>query len=528
MPKALHLADGDLVCQHGSRDKIHPAVLAIENIVGALDRYRCSETRIRAGKLLLVLGDLVALLIAFTSGVVFTLAVPEAPLIDRLALLTTEEGWVRGAGFGLVTLAMVLWFMGGVNHYTNRRPLWDELYELLLALGVGFVLDAALSVLTRNPLTRESLLATWGLAFVLMPCLRILLKFALLKLGWLYQPYVLVGSGPQVLDTIRALESEMLMGFRPVAVLSTERPAQAGFQASSCNYSGGHVPVFTLTQHLEDFISTPGHLRVVFVLAERDNSRLKAVAQRVALRRDDVYLVPAVAGLPVYGMEMYNFFSHEVLLLRARNNLNRRAVRALKRLFDIVASAFLLLLVAPLLAFVALRIRSESGGEVLFTQQRVGYDGKNFSIFKFRSMVPDADRVLEEWKTANPGLWAEYVASNFKLAADPRVTKVGRWIRRTSIDELPQLINVLRGDMSLVGPRPLLPRELEHYGADIDVYRNVRPGITGLWQVSGRSNTSFAHRVAMDRWYIRNWALWLDLVILIKTIRVVFAAEGAK
>lgn len=418
--------------------------------------------------------------------------------------------------------------MGGVSHYTNRRPFWDELYELLLALGVGFVLDAALSVLTRNPLTRESLLATWGLAFVLVPCLRISLKFALLKLGWLYQPYVIVGSGQQVFDTIRALESEILMGFRPVAVLSTEKPAQAGFQAPSCNYRGDHVPVFTLTQHLEDFISTPGHLRVVFVLAERDNSRLKAVAQRVALRRDDVYLVPAVAGLPVYGMEMYNFFSHEVLLLRARNNLNRRAVRAVKRLFDIAAAACLLLLVAPLLAFIALRIRSESGGEVLFTQQRVGYDGKNFSIFKFRSMVPDADRVLEEWKTANPGLWAEYVASNFKLAADPRVTKVGRWIRRTSIDELPQLINVLRGDMSLVGPRPLLPRELEHYGADIDVYRNVRPGITGLWQVSGRSNTSFAHRVAMDRWYIRNWALWLDLVILIKTIRVVFAAEGAK
>lgn len=531
MSRTLRLEVLDRRYPAGSETPIHPAVQAIESIAQALHHYRCSETRIRFGKLVLLLSDLAALHFAFVFAAILAAIIAGESKLHRIALLSTDGGALRATTFGFVACALALWFWVGVNHYTNRRPIWNELREIVVALSVGFIVDAALSFLSKNPLSRVWLAGTWMMTLILLPAMRFSAKALLLRLGWLYQPYVLVGNCSQVLETIRALESESLMGFRLVAVLTTEKTVQSPFNPESCRYAGKSIPVFTVTKALEDFISTPSHLRVVFVLGEHGNGPLKSLAQRVALRRDDVYLVPAIVGLPLYGMEMYNFFSHEVLLLRARNNLNRRGVRTIKRLFDIVASASLLVLIAPLLAVVALRIRTESGGSggsIVFTQHRVGYDGSTFPIFKFRSMVPDADKVLDDWKTANPELWQQYVQSNFKLAEDPRVTRVGRWIRRTSIDELPQLFNVLRGDMSLVGPRPLLPRELEHYGADIDVYHNVRPGITGLWQVSGRSNTSFAHRVAMDRWYIRNWALWLDLVILIKTIRVVFAAEGAK
>jgi Undecaprenyl-phosphate galactose phosphotransferase WbaP len=198
-----------------------------------------------------------------------------------------------------------------------------------------------------------------------------------------------------------------------------------------------------------------------------------------------------------------------------------------KRTFDIVVAALLLMLLAPLLISVAVLIRREEGGPVFFYHDRIGYNGRLYRLIKFRSMAVDADATLERWKQSRPELWARYCTDNFKLADDPRVTRVGRWIRRTSIDELPQLWNVLRGDMSLVGPRPLLAREIPDYGKSINIYKAVRPGITGLWQVSGRSTTTFKQRITMDRWYVRNWSLCCDLGILARTVRVVFRGDGA-
>ena len=134
--------------------------------------------------------------------------------------------------------------------------------------------------------------------------------------------------------------------------------------------------------------------------------------------------------------------------------------------------------------------------------------------------------MLSSWETEQPHLAEQYRASNFKLADDPRVTRFGRWLRRTSLDELPQLLNVLLGEMSLSGPRPLLAREVSSYGVAIELYQKVRPGITGLWQINGRSNTSFADRVTFDEWYIKNWSLWYDIVILLRTVRVVFSSRS--
>jgi Undecaprenyl-phosphate galactose phosphotransferase WbaP len=265
----------------------------------------------------------------------------------------------------------------------------------------------------------------------------------------------------------------------------------------------------------------------VGVLGIRDNGWLRELAQELMLTRDDLVMVPALGGLPIYGMEVSHFFSHDVLLLRARNNLNRRGPQVLKRALDIVGSVTLLALLAPLFAWVAWRIKQDDAGPVFFVQKRVGVDGQLFDFIKFRSMVMDADGALERWKTENEKLYVQYLASNFKLANDPRITKIGRLIRRTSIDELPQLINVLRGEMSLVGPRPLLARELGEYGKSIAAYGKARPGITGLWQISGRSTSTFQHRINMDLWYVRNWSLWYDLVIMLRTVRVVLRQEGA-
>ncbi len=191
----------------------------------------------------------------------------------------------------------------------------------------------------------------------------------------------------------------------------------------------------------------------------------------------------------------------------------------LKRLFDFCAALTALILAAPLFIPLAILIRRD-GGPVFFAHERIGRGGRRFPCLKFRTMVTDAKARLEHILATDPQAAAEW-ARDQKLRNDPRVTRVGRILRATSLDELPQLINVLRGDMSLVGPRPVVAEELERYGTDRTSYLRVRPGITGLWQVSGRNQTTYEERVALDVRYVETWSFSQDLIILIKTVREV-------
>lgn len=194
----------------------------------------------------------------------------------------------------------------------------------------------------------------------------------------------------------------------------------------------------------------------------------------------------------------------------------------LKRAFDIVGAAAVLLLASPIMAITALLIKREDGGPVLFRQERVGRDGTTFPCLKFRSMVVDAEAKLRALQSQN---MADGVL--FKMTDDPRITRIGKVIRRLSIDELPQLVNVLRGEMSLVGPRPSLPSEVERYHSDVMRRLRVRPGLTGLWQVSGRSDLSWDDAVRLDLYYVDNWSMMQDLHILVRTVRAVLASRGA-
>jgi exopolysaccharide biosynthesis polyprenyl glycosylphosphotransferase len=196
--------------------------------------------------------------------------------------------------------------------------------------------------------------------------------------------------------------------------------------------------------------------------------------------------------------------------------------RFVKGGFDRGISALLLLVLAPVLALIALAVRLDSPGPVLYRQERVGLNGRTFTMLKFRSMVVDAEERLEALRAANisDGLL-------FKMRQDPRVTRVGRWLRRLSLDELPQLLNVLGGSMSLVGPRPPLPREVEGYDAVVQRRLLVKPGLTGLWQISGRSDLTWEESIRLDLRYVENWSLPLDLLILWKTGRAVLSRSGA-
>jgi lipopolysaccharide/colanic/teichoic acid biosynthesis glycosyltransferase len=200
--------------------------------------------------------------------------------------------------------------------------------------------------------------------------------------------------------------------------------------------------------------------------------------------------------------------------------------RAVKRILDLAGAALALIGCAPLFLAIALLIELETPGQVLFRQARIGADGRRFTLLKFRTMRAGAEERLEQLLERSPMLRKEYSARQ-KLARDPRLTRVGRLLRRCSLDELPQLWNVLMGDMSLVGPRPFLPEQRGLYGPAIHFYRQVRPGLTGLWQVSGRNELSFRERVELDVDYVVHWSLWLDLVILLRTPRAVLTQRGA-
>ena len=237
-------------------------------------------------------------------------------------------------------------------------------------------------------------------------------------------------------------------------------------------------------------------------------------------------IVPPIDRLPLAGLTTQSFLSSDAVLMTVQVGLASPLSQAMKRLFDIASSSLLLIILSPVLLSVGLAVAAD-GGPIFFGHRRVGRRGQPFNCLKFRTMVPNAAEVLENFLANNPEACREWSATR-KLREDPRNTRLGRVLRAFSIDELPQLFNVLRGEMSSVGPRPVVQQELsEHYKSDNSYYLLVRPGLTGLWQISGRNNISYEQRVHLDAWYVRNWSLWGDIMILARTMPAVIAGDGA-
>jgi undecaprenyl-phosphate galactose phosphotransferase len=260
-------------------------------------------------------------------------------------------------------------------------------------------------------------------------------------------------------------------------------------------------------------------------LSHADVATRKRIYDRLGHSTVPYAIIPDHDSLPVHGCTVQYFLSNPTIILRYSNNLARPFGRAFKSAFDKVAATVLLLVLLPVFVVVGLLV-ARDGGPVFFVHRRIGTGGRPFGCKKFRTMVVDGDRVLARALAADPALAAEW-ATNQKLRRDPRVTAIGRFLRSTSLDELPQLLNVLSGDMSLVGPRPIVEAEIARYGQQIELYYRVKPGITGLWQVSGRSDTSYAQRVLLDVWYVRNWSFFHDVAILLKTVPTLLRRQGA-
>jgi len=451
--------------------------------------------------------DLIAFLIAVSLAFSLTgtsVQSPFARAMDNLTSLGTAwHGWGS-----LLVLACLPVYFGCRGHYTSRVPSWTVFSDLMIAALVALACDAFLTIAVYDrPLRPEGVLR-WVL---LCPCLlvaRTLAREALRASGLWSLDTLIVADPGDLHAATAALRSDPALGYK---VVGTIRPDTAA----------------ALRDHeLPRLVKERGFDFVIAAVGGARPDQESAVIG--ALRRGGVAigLVPVLPALPVTGFRRHYFLGHDLAILVGKSNLTAPFNRLLKAVFDQIAAAALVILFSPLLLALAILVRFD-GGPALYRHRRVGAGGRAFSCLKFRTMVVDADRRLQRLLETDPSTAAEWSA-NQKLSSDPRITGIGALLRQSSLDELPQLFNVLRGEMSLVGPRPIVAAEVARYGDDIEYYYEAKPGITGLWQVSGRNETGYARRVKLDVWYVRNWTLWHDIAILFKTIPAVFLRRGAR
>jgi Undecaprenyl-phosphate galactose phosphotransferase WbaP len=442
--------------------------------------------------LALMLTDVMAWVVSF-----FLSARPVLPALNLWVLLALWLVW-----FGLLR-----------RRYFRRQPFWSELLGLIKGTVAFMALGSLSGLLSGHPLQFLSYLAWGTLLVVMLVCMRALVRKSLIALGLWDRKSLIFGAGENAKQAALALRSEPNMGY---VVESFVVPAAN----ESLDQLG--VPSRPWPESEDDFVALRPYKCVIALEASQSDLRDHLIRQLSQHQIRRVSVIPSMRGVPLFGLDTTQFFSHEVLMIHLQNQLAKPIKRAMKRLFDLSGSALLLLLLSPLFAYVAYKV-SRDGGSAFFGHERVGQGGKAFKCYKFRSMVVNAQEVLKDLLERDPVARAEW-EKDFKLKNDPRVNPIGHFLRRTSLDELPQLWNVLRGEMSLVGPRPVVLAELERYGGDVVYYLMAKPGMTGLWQVSGRNDVDYDTRVYFDAWYVKNWSLWTDIAILFKTISVVMGA----
>lgn len=466
-------------------------------------------------KLGLLISDVGAFLLAFAITY-WVMGGIGGELPDELSSLSNGIGYARIWSFAIIVLCGVTWFWAQLRHYTYRKPFWSELQEclqLILALAVA---DLALVALSKWDFSRGQWLLLWSLSLFLVPFFRLLTKIALRKAGFWQWPSLIIGCGSNARDAYMAIRSESLMGFDVVGFV----PPDGYCQQSPVD----EIPLLSadMSALIRDYQGAKLFLAVEYEQSELRDNWLRYLTAN-GLR--NVSVIPTLRGVPLHGTDMSHFFSHEVIMLRVRNNLARLSSKLLKRAFDLVVSSLLLLLLSPVFGYIGWKV-SRDGGSPIYGHERIGQGGRKFRCLKFRSMIINSQEVLEKLLATDAEARAEW-DRDFKLKSDPRITAIGHFIRKTSLDELPQLWNVLKGEMSLVGPRPVVEKELERYGDDGEYYLMAKPGMTGLWQVSGRNDVDYATRVYLDGWYVKNWSLWYDIAIMFKTIGVVLHRDGA-
>ena len=407
-------------------------------------------------------------------------------------------GWIPATILVFIIVYAVRGYYPGIG-----MGIVEELRLLTTTTSLVFLTIGAVTYVggVQVDFSRFSFLMTWVISLAAVPINRILFRHFLTKLSLWGEPVAIIGETKAANRLARTFAMDAKIGLKPVFI-------------------GRNLKEF-----LDAPISSSHPPRTAVVLYQRlDQLNLIRDTFRDTFERV-ILFSSEDEGLHLNGLRVRLFGNQ--LTFEITQTLLDPTAQFVKRVMDLSISTLGLLLLSPVFLLIALMIRIDSKGPVLFRQQRIGKNGQPFGMLKFRTMYQNADAMLSQHLAANleaKAEWDEYQ----KLTDDPRITRLGKLLRRFSIDELPQLWNVLLGEMSVVGPRPFMDNQAQIYGIKVYQYRRVRPGITGLWQISGRNKKTFEQRTALDERYVLRWSVWLDIYIIVRTVWVVLIQDGAR
>jgi exopolysaccharide biosynthesis polyprenyl glycosylphosphotransferase len=412
-------------------------------------------------------------------------------------------------------LCVLVFFRYGLyrtRHITERL---EEFRRIVHAVGASVLGLAAVGFLLKLWIARSWLLVFAATAVAVLSAERGLLRMLFGRLrrrGLLLRPVVIVGGNTEAIALSATLVNNPSIGYRVVGFVDDSAPVGSHLL--------DHKPVLGVVHQVVEVIRDCKASGALVATSAIDLETTNRLARKVNEAGYYAELSLSLRGIAAERLAVRTLGHFQIASVGPVRRSGWRAVA--KRALDVLGATTALVLLAPFLALIAVLVKLSSNGPMLFRQERVGRHGEPFQMLKFRTMVANAEELI-----ADLAKWNEADGPLFKLKRDPRVTRVGQVLRRYSLDELPQLWNVLRGEMSLVGPRPALPREVTAWGPELHQRLSVKPGITGMWQVNGRSNASFEDYVRLDLYYVDNWSLLTDLAIVAKTVTAILRRQGA-
>jgi len=360
---------------------------------------------------------------------------------------------------------------------------------------------------------RAWILLVWPIATLLVPFARATVRHLLCRVRLWQRGVAVLGAGKHYDAIERVLFRDSYSGY----YFAYHSPLQYG----------EHEALDHLASRLLREFQLRGADHAILVPIAAEMKHVDRVIDALNLAMIRYILIPPLQNVPYSGLTVHPLLKTDALMMTAQSGLMSPFRQAIKTIFDFTVALTAVIVLSPALLLIA-GLVATTGFPIVYGHRRIGRGNKPFDCYKFRTMVVNSQEVLQDL-LANDPVAAKEWAMNFKLTKDPRITKVGAFLRKTSLDELPQLFNVLKGEMSLVGPRPVVAQELQrYYGEGAYFYHLVKPGVTGLWQVSGRSSTSYEQRVWLDTYYVRNWNLWMDLAIMCGTVPSVLVGKGAQ
>lgn len=462
--------------------------------------------------LILLAGDITAyfisLVLAYYTRIYVDNFITVAPFTFSLKYLEVSLWWIP------VIFIIMLAYR---NLYTLKKTFWLESRRLLLSCLMTFLVVFSIVSLGKlsNFVSRLFLIFLFGYLIIFVTLFRYILKTKVLNRKYLAESIVIIGCS-NYLDLVKhSILHENGLCFYVAGVVLTDNSKYTGNQKIL-----GHI------SDIENILKKYNITSAVVIKNEVDKS-FEKVLNNLQVNLNKLLIVLDSQGIGFSNTEAVQLLYTGLNYIQINNNFKSLLNSIVKRFCDIILSIILLPFMLIFIGIIAVLIKATSKGPVFYGHKRVGRYGKEFKVLKFRSMYQDADIRLKEILTHNEEARKEW-NTYYKLKNDPRITKIGNFLRKSSLDEVPQIFNVLKGEMSFVGPRPVLQDELDKYYKELSsYYYMVRPGITGLWQISGRNELNYETRVAKDSWYVLNWSIWLDIVILFKTPGAVFQKKGA-